>query len=159
MHACYACKGLWLKTDELKNIKDEKLPDAKWFDIDLWKDKSLLKQAKGENICPNCTAPLYTTNYGNSDIKIDLCPACQGIWLDQDELKKIIDHIRHRADQEILQHYTKNLLEETKEIFTGPKGIQSELEDFLLIAKLFQYKFTTEHPTITQIFLNLPLTH
>ena len=39
--------------------------------------------------CPNCNVNLIITD--RSNIEIDYCPDCRGIWLDRGELDKIID--------------------------------------------------------------------
>jgi membrane associated rhomboid family serine protease/Zn-finger nucleic acid-binding protein len=40
--------------------------------------------------CPRCLAPMQKYNYSyNSNIFLDRCPQCQGIWADQNEIQKI----------------------------------------------------------------------
>lgn len=39
--------------------------------------------------CPNCNVNLVMTN--RSNVEIDYCPDCRGIWLDRGELDKILD--------------------------------------------------------------------
>lgn len=39
--------------------------------------------------CPNCNVSLIITD--RSNVEIDYCPECRGIWLDRGELDKIIE--------------------------------------------------------------------
>jgi Zn-finger nucleic acid-binding protein len=39
--------------------------------------------------CPRCKLMLSTTDY--EGVQVDLCDNCWGIWLDQGELKQVID--------------------------------------------------------------------
>lgn len=171
---CPRCLGLWFAQEELRWAKDAKDKNLSWLDIDLWKDKKKFKISSGQKLCPKCELPLYEVNYGDSDIhpvksakggaakpqfngvEIDLCNLCQGIWLDRGEFKKIIEYLREKANYEILNNYLKNLLEEVKEIFTGPETLKEEVLDCLAIAKILRYKFATQHPVIAKIISQLP---
>lgn len=153
---CPKCLGVWFKEDELRMAKDAKDRDLRWLDIDLWKNPEKFKISKGEKFCPVCRLPLYEVNYGDSKIKVDICNLCHGIWLDRGEFKKIIQYLKKKGETEILHHYTKNLIEEFWEIFSGPETIRSEISDFIIILKLLKYKFATQHPVITKIISSLP---
>jgi Zn-finger nucleic acid-binding protein len=153
---CSKCLGLWFDRDELRQAKDEKDKDLNWLDIDLWKEEAKFKISKDKKICPKCGVPLYEVNYGDSDIKVDICNLCQGIWLDRGEFKKIIDYLREKDKEEILKNYFKNLIAEGLEIFTGPESFREEVGDFLTILKLLNYKFLTQHPIISKIISILP---
>lgn len=153
---CPKCLGLWFEEEELRWAKDEKDRNLRWLDIDLWKDEEQFKIAPLQKLCPWCRLPLYETNYGDSDIKVDVCNICHGIWLDRGEFKKIIQFLKKKADQEILNNYLKNLREEFWEIFSGPETLKEEINDFLTILKLLNYKFAVQHPNIAKIISNLP---
>ncbi len=167
---CSFCGGLWFEKDELRLVKDKKLKDARWVDIelkdksldwiefDLWKDNSKFKAKKDIKLCPECQTSLYMLNYGNSDVEIDVCGVCKGIWLEKNDFRKIIKHVKSKADYEVLNNYIKNLVSQTKEIFTGPESIKSEIIDLITLTKLLKYKLVAQHPIIANIILNLPLT-
>jgi len=153
---CPKCLGLWFEEDELRLAKDEKDRNLRWLDIDLWKDKAKFKISRGIRLCPFCRLPLYEVYYGDSRIIVDLCNVCYGIWLDRSEFRKIIDYLKEKADWEILNSYAKDLVGEFWEIFAGPESFKDEVLDFLTILKLLNYKFTTQHPVLTQIISGLP---
>lgn len=153
---CSKCSGFWFEEDELRKTKDQKDNDLNWLDVDLWEDKNRFKISEGKRQCPSCEIPLYEINYDNSEIKVDLCDLCRGIWLDRGEFKKIIDYLREKSDWEALNNYSKNLIRELKEIFSGPETLKEELVDFLSILKVLNYKFASKYPTIASIIINLP---
>ncbi len=153
---CSKCLGLWFEKDELRQAKDEKDKALNWLDVDLWKDTGKFKISPGQKLCPWCRLPLYETSYGDSDIKVDLCNVCQGIWLDRGEFKKIIQYLKEKGSYEVLHHYVKSLSQEFREIFIGPETLKEEIDDFLTILKLLNYKFTAQHPNIAKTISQLP---
>jgi len=156
--SCPACRGFWFDADELRKAKDEKVAQAKWFDFDLWQDETKFKVAPSLRKCPVCTEPLYRVNYHDSNIEIEVCKNHHGIWLDRGEFQKIIAYVKERAPYEIIRNYSKVLLQETKEVVSGPESFQSELEDLGIVLSLFKYKFAIQHPILSVIFQNLPFT-
>ena len=153
---CPECLGLWFDKGELLLAKDDKDHQLQWSDFDLWRDKSKFSVLKIDKRCPVCRIPFTQVHYDDSKVRIDFCKHCQGIWLDRGEFKQIIIYLIRKSDYEILHHYTKNLAKQSWEVFTGPKKLRSELEDFLMILKLFNYKFMVQHPHISQLIEGLP---
>jgi len=144
---CPECLGVWFDKDELSLAKNKKDEQLNWLDIDLWRDKGRFKVSKiHHKNCPNCRASLYEVNYDDSKIKIDLCNTCKGVWLDRGEFKQIMIYLKSKADYEILYHYTKNLKKGLWEVFSGPEKFREELDDFLMLLKLFNYKFVVQYP-------------
>jgi len=152
---CPKCLGMWFDKDELRLAKDEKDEHLNWVDIDLWRDKARFQVTKGDKHCPVCRAGLREVRYDESKTKVDFCKMCEGIWLDRGEFKQIINYLKNKSDYEILNHYTKNLVGELWEVFTGPENLRSELGDFMMLLKLLNYKFATQHPLINTMIENL----
>ena len=145
---CPECFGIWFDKNELLYAKDKKDEQLNWVDVDLWRDKGRFKLSKTYRHCPNCRAGLVEVGYDESNVKVDFCKHCQGIWLDRGEFKQIIVYLRKKADYEILHHYTKNLGKQLWEVFTGPQKLREELPDFLMLLKLFNYKFVIQYPLL-----------
>lgn len=166
---CPSCGGLWFERDELRLAKDKKAPEARWVDIELkdqsidwfqfelWKDKLKFRVKRGKRYCPSCETPLHRVNYGDSPVEIDVCGICSGIWLDRGEFKKIIDYVKSKVEYEVLNRYTKNLLQETEEIFAGPESMRSEAADLFVLVKLLKYKLAVQYPELARLFSGLPL--
>ena len=153
---CPNCLGMFFEHDELQIVKDIKDQNLRWLDNDLWEDKLKLEISKANLLCPACEVPFYEVRYGDSNIKVDICTVCDGIWLDRGEFREIIQYLKQKGQQEILENYFKNLTQEIIEIFTGPESIKSEIADVLNVLKLLNYKFAAQYPTIVEIISNLP---
>ena len=148
--------GIWFDKGEFRIAKDAKDKNLDWMDVDLWEDKTKLQVSKEEKMCPKCDVPMYEVAYNDSDIKVDICNVCEGVWLDRGEFKKIIDYLREKLSDEIINNYVKNLAEETAEVFTGPESLEDELSDVLTVIGLFKYKLSAKYPTISDIISDLP---
>ncbi len=155
-HYCPQCLGLWFEKDELREAKNSKDENLSWLDIDLWKQASQFRITSANKFCPDCRMPLYEVNYGDSEIKVDVCNLCHGIWLDRGEFKKIIAYLEKEKDFKLLHNYVKTLKEEFQEIFIGPKKFKEEIGDFLAVLQVLNYKFTVNHPLIAKLILTLP---
>lgn len=153
---CLKCLGMWFDKDELRLAKDHRDKNLNWLDVDLWRDKLKFKVSRGNKHCPVCRVGLREVHYDDSKVKIDFCKMCQGIWLDRGEFKQIISYLKRKSDYEILNHYSRNLAVELWEVFSGPENFRSELEDFLTLLKLFNYKFVTQYPHLENLIDNLP---
>ncbi len=146
---CPQCYGLFFEEDELRQAKDSKDNNLKWLDIDLWKDTKKFKVNLGIRICPECRLPLYEVYYGDSGVIVDVCNLCHGIWLDKGEFQKIIAYLKEKAGWQSLQKYAKNVVSEFWEVFVGPETLREEVEDFLIVLKVLNYKFAVQYPKIT----------
>ena len=155
---CFECEGLWFDQDELRLAKDSEDNYLKWFDFDLWSREKEFQTQPSSRLCPKDQTPMYKVNYQGSVIEIDTCKQCLGIWLDKDEFKNIIEFLKGRSSYDLLNNYTKALLEEGKEIFTGPENLRSEIGDFLIVLQLLKFKLAFGNPKLTQVLMNLPFT-
>ena len=155
---CKECSGLWFNAGELRRAKDFQDEYIKWFDVDLWQKQDSFKVAASPRLCPVCKIPFYNFEYGDSNVRIDVCKNCHGVWLDKDEFNNLIAFIKQKSAYELLHKFTKSLVEEGKEIFTGPESLKSEIGDFLIVLKLVTFKMVAGHPLLTQMIMNLPLT-
>jgi Zn-finger nucleic acid-binding protein len=88
---CSSCHGIWSDAGELSNYVETKkdLPSG----FDLQKDGTLT-----DLNCPKCpSSKLVEFLYQQgSDVLLDKCPLCQGLWLDSKELgsvQKLAQHI------------------------------------------------------------------
>ncbi|KKS90262.1 MAG: hypothetical protein UV65_C0018G0006 [Parcubacteria group bacterium GW2011_GWF2_43_11] len=154
---CSECKGLWFNQDELRQAKDLQDEYAKWFDFDLWDNEKNFKSTQSLRLCPVDHVPMFKIKYKDSTVEIDACKKCLGVWLDKDEFKNIVEFVKGRSAYDLLHNYTKSVIEEGKEIFTGPESLKSEVSDFLMIVKLFQFKVFA-NSALTQFLMGLPFT-
>lgn len=153
---CPKCLGMWFDEDELRMVKDNKDKSLNWLDIDLWRDRSRFEVFHTNRYCPDCRVGLSEIKYDESKIKIDFCKKCQGVWLDRGEFKQIMNYLKQKSDYEILNHYSKNLLLELGEVFSGPETLREEINDFFTLLNLFKYKFAIQRPFLSALIDGLP---
>lgn len=148
LQRCPKCRGAWYEAEELRLLKDlEDKGDYRWIDIDLWRDaeKFAASEPQRGRKCPNDGSPLLTVHYGDSEIHVDICQGCEGVWLDGGEYPKILRYLEEKVDSETVGDYLHDLREEFVEIFTGGEGPGSEVSDFLKVLHLLELRFVVEH--------------
>ena len=153
---CPDCLGVWFDKDELTLAKDDKDKQFNWMDFDIWRDKGKFEVMRINKRCPVCRIPFFQVRYDASKVKIDFCKHCQGIWLDRGEFKQIMIYLTRKQDYEILHRYSKNLVVQLWEVFSGPQKFREELEDFYMLLKLFNYKFVVQYPWVNYLIETLP---
>lgn len=93
--ACPACSGIWLEKRELEQIEEAhehkysaelaQMVDLGYNAYELAKQREL-----GPIHCPRCKAEMESREYARcSQVLIDVCPSCHGIWLDRGELEAL----------------------------------------------------------------------
>ena len=151
---CPECLGIWFDDNELRLAKDDKDQQLNWLDFDIWRDSGKFEIFGSKRLCPKCHTGLCQIGYDDSKVKIDFCKMCQGIWLDRGEFKQIMNYLRRKADYEVLNKYAKNIVLELWEVFSGPETFKEEVADFLMLLKLFNYKFVVQHPFLSSLIEN-----
>jgi Zn-finger nucleic acid-binding protein len=77
--SCPSCRGMWFERDELAThsatVEGRLVPGV---DADISRRR-----------CPACRVPMTKFKYSGTDVEIDLCEECRGVWLDQGELKHL----------------------------------------------------------------------
>jgi Zn-finger nucleic acid-binding protein len=87
---CGSCGGLWFEADELGQLA------SSGQRIVAWAEKVFEPAASEERVdqrataCPRCGVPLYGFEFKHTPgVKLDACPRCRGIWVDDQELGAI----------------------------------------------------------------------
>ncbi len=153
---CPTCLGIWFDQGEFRIAKDSKDKNLDWIDVDLWESKTKFEISKDQKSCPSCEVPMYEISYGDSDVKVDICNLCKGLWLDRGEFKKTVDHLREKSSKEVVHNYLNVLFEESTEVFTGPESLQEELSDVVTVLGLLKHRVSVKHPIISEIISRLP---
>ena len=92
---CPECHGVWLQQGELERIQESVERD---YSDELQAIRDTIATAyamardrqDAERHCPNCDAVLHRREYGYaSQILIDACAKCRGVWLDRGELQAL----------------------------------------------------------------------
>lgn len=92
---CPACGGLWLDRGKLEQIEATPGRD---YSAEIARLPNLVDRAYAMALaksepplsCPNCGRTMERREHGYcSQILIDVCPACHGIWLDDKEIEAL----------------------------------------------------------------------
>ena len=87
---CESCKGVWLDRGELGEAEESVDPNLNWLDFEIWKHPEKFKSKETGLKCPSCAINTINFEYGHTGVEINYCPRCHGIWLEKDELPKIL---------------------------------------------------------------------
>jgi Zn-finger nucleic acid-binding protein len=156
VHHCGRCGGIWFDKDELSAVKDERDQDLSWLEYDLWSDKDQLQPSGSSVECPRDRQPLFKIKYGPSDVLVDVCMECHGVWLDKDELDKILAELKEKVTTETIPEYLRDLETQVKDLVVDPGHTKEELRNIAIIMKLIEYRLAAEHPTLAKITSSLP---
>lgn len=119
---CNSCNGIWLEQWELKAIQANK---GKNYQAEIQQlpnlvDKSYLQALEKQRPllnCPKCaeegkSIEMERREHGYcSQILVDICPECQGMWLDNGEIQalEIFFERSHMDDEEIKTGFFQSL--------------------------------------------------
>jgi Zn-finger nucleic acid-binding protein len=151
---CEKCEGMWFDNDELRQIKDHVDSDLNWMDFDIWKHPEKFKAKTQRFDCPNCSNAMNVLDYDETKVEIDYCSKCKGIWLEKDELQKIIASLEEELLTKSMSDYVKETLEEATELLTGPESFLSEWKDFTTILRFLQYRILSLKPQIHETLVH-----
>jgi len=153
---CGKCKGIWFDPGELDEIKGVFQPDLRWMDFDLWKNLGDFQVASQPVSCPQGHGTdLRSLYFKEVDVKIQFCPVCEGIWLQADDLQKIIVALLREAEALELSDYIKAGLKEAAEVVAHPDRFISEWHDLQAVLRLLKYRFFTENPKIKDLIVGI----
>lgn len=148
---CPDCRGKWLKRDQLRLAKDRQDDHLRWLDFDPFgKDVEKLSVSSAGKTCPECDRTMSSLAYRQSEIVIDKCPHCEGVWLDHGELARIIKYLEGILKSETAKEYLKDSFKQFIEIFKGKEGVISEAKDFLAVFYLLRLRTAVDHPKLAQ---------
>jgi Zn-finger nucleic acid-binding protein len=101
-HYCKQCGGMWVDAKLLKNLAVRMAVDLniKPREKKYFQPQKIERPLKDDRIrlCPQCSAGMKQNNYAyDSNVIIDRCDACEGIWLDNGEMMRLAQF--HQIDE------------------------------------------------------------
>jgi membrane associated rhomboid family serine protease/Zn-finger nucleic acid-binding protein len=97
---CHSCNGIWFDAGELASVvKHLSLgEDITPQETRLFRRrhvKTTFKVKEKEKLCPRCNNKMRRFNYSyDSNIFLDKCPDCGGIWTDGGEVRQIASYLK-----------------------------------------------------------------
>lgn len=153
---CDHCGGIWFDKDELRVVRDQRDENLSWLNFDLWEDEKKISISGKSIDCPRDESPLFKIKYGSTGVMVDVCLNCRGVWLDKDELDKIVSELKEKVNSETIPEYLNDLGGKVKELITRPDEAGTELRHIMIVMKLLEYRFFAQHPKIAELISILP---
>lgn len=153
--ACPNCRGVYLDKDELRKLKDRSENETwlklNWIDDEIDEMETALA-SESNRFCPKCPgSKMVVGYYGKSDIMIDWCPKCGGIWLDGGEFRQIVDYLKDQLLNYSPEEMKEKLREELKEVWDGHETKWEELKDSKAALSAFLAISMYENPKMFRI--------
>ncbi len=152
---CEKCKGMWFEDGDLRKAKDFINENLSWLDFDIWRHEDQFRTNPANLPCPRCNRILVSINYADTNVEIDYCPTCGGIWLDKGEFKKIVESLTNELHTKSFSEYIASSIDEAKEIITGPESFISEWKDFLVVLRMLQVRLFVEKPRLVYTIMTI----
>jgi len=152
---CDQCHGVWFDTNELEKATREVDRDLHWMEFDLWKNQDQVDVSQGSLMCPRCHIPMANVKYGPTEVVVDTCTRCHGIWLDKGEFEQIINALEDELANMSEDEYWDKALEEARDLIEGDKGFISEWRDFSTVLRFLQYRVLVENPRVQSALIAL----
>lgn len=90
---CPSCRGCWLDVAALEGTHS-----GVWTHLDEM--GVTVADAFSDYNCPHCAARLVSvTPEDHPELRVDRCPSCHGIWLDNGELEKLREVLIEDGEQ------------------------------------------------------------
>lgn len=155
---CPRCEGMWFDKNEMRVLREREIgDDYHWLHIDLWKDIDKFRARRQQRYsCPRDSRTLTTVHYGESDIAVDICSTCQGVWLDKEEYQEIIKYLEKTVDGSSAEDYLKDVRNELVGVFQGHESPLGALKDIGKILYLLELRFTVEHSALAKVAVAFP---
>lgn len=109
LDVCPQCAGIWFDSEELNRIREE--DPASLIQIDQqFRPRVEPATSGGIRNCPCCRLPMRRYNYlYSSPIELDECEQCDGVWVDDGELEKMIQVLNESKNQSVPPHIKDDL--------------------------------------------------
>ncbi len=120
------------------------------MDFEIWKHSDRFKVTMKPLSCPRCEIEMAAVEYDTTEIEIDYCIRCQGVWLDAGELEKIVESLEEELVNKDLPEYIAASLREAKQVLAGPETLLSEWKDFRTVLRMLEYRVLAKNPTVAR---------
>ncbi len=104
---CPACRGIWVSGEQFRALAvkvatEGQVPSS----VKLTFERRTVLKASPDNPvrdCPTCQKPMREFNYAyDSNVFLDRCEQCKGIWLDANEIIDIAAYIQYNPQAEAI---------------------------------------------------------
>lgn len=105
------CGGIWFDNFELRKVDDPQEFEGEMLAAVETNESLFIDYTRRRN-CPKCGRVVMMRHYFSEQrhVVLDICPNCNGIWLDAGELGRIRKESNSKSDREVAtRHYFHRL--------------------------------------------------
>lgn len=108
---CSSCAGIWFDSGELQTllrqlVESETVAPASTRLFQRRQVQTEDESAAEIRCCPQCGMVMKTFNYAyDSNVFVDKCPHCEGIWTDAGEVKRLARHLKEDPRVSVVGQY------------------------------------------------------
>lgn len=147
---CLGCGSIWFDQGELEQATSAASSDTAWMEVNLWKDARQFELMATALHCPRCNAPMAAVQYGSTQVIVDVCARCKGVFLDKGEFYQIIHAFQEELAHMSSDDYRRAALQEVRELLQVEGGLLSDWQHLGTVLRLMQYRLLAEHPRFTE---------
>ncbi len=140
---------MWFERDELRRAKDNAEPWVRWLDDDIF--AATEEGEASTQLCPSAGEPMRTLTYPFSKVRVEVCVADHGVWLEKGEFESIIKTLDELTNSMSVEDYQQATLTQLKDVFRPHESRMSEIKDFFAAFKLLEMRYGTEHPHVGRL--------
>src|SRR6185312_4688431 len=153
---CPACKGMWLRPDELRRLKNKADEgELQWLnaDIDQLERANAVETAR---VCPQCPAQkLVAAIFGDSKVVVDFCPNCRGLWLDRSVFDRMTEYLEEKRRHAHPGDAAEQMRRDWSGLWHGgPEPRAAELENLAADLHALVHLTLFEHPKLVNLCLD-----
>jgi Zn-finger nucleic acid-binding protein len=158
IEACPKCHGMWLVRDELRRLKNKMLDGVtRWVNDEIENLQRAAAIPTKRKCVRDKSTNMVSVIFGKSKVVIDLCPKCEGTWLDQGSFEAINDYLRDELGTTMSPAEMKKHAEQDLErVWSGgPESRFDELRDGMAAASAYLSALIFEHPVAAKAIYDL----
>jgi Zn-finger nucleic acid-binding protein len=145
---CPGCAGMWFSAEELQRVRKDSDESIDWTGK-LLEYGNKLRVKEGRRMkCPQDGAELVAIHYGPSEVVVDICTKCRGVWFDHGEFAKVARDLEDASVDKSSIDYLSDFAHEVSDLVSGEKGLSEELKDVQTTWHLFKNRLALDHPLL-----------
>ena len=152
---CGACHGIWFGEEGFQAAKEIADPQVAWHEVALWKDQGAFVLGQRKRKCPQCAGEMTGLRYGETQVEIDVCAVCRGIWLDQGEFENVLSALEDEVARMPARELLAAALHEAAEVVQGRASLATEWKHSVQILNLLKLRVLVDHPTLRRLLISL----
>lgn len=153
LDSCPTCRGIWFDAGELAEARDRIDPDVAWLDFDLLRHPESYALHPGSDPCPRCQASMCRVRYGETEVDIDTCPFCHGVWLDEAQLSDIIVALESEAGERSMADLLRESLRDAVDMLRHPSHAAQDWRDLREVLKLVHHRLFSENANTLEMLV------